>query len=73
MKALLLSESHNSLYFWPGVIVSAIAILFFGWAVLVSGQDWVGQAIWGTLAAVFAAVLLALAARDSRRTLRPAS
>jgi hypothetical protein len=70
MKKLHLSQSRNSLYFWPGAILSGIAILFFGWALLISSQDWVGQVIWGTLAGIIAVMSLAMAARDSRRTLR---
>ena len=61
MKTFRLNESQNSLYFWPGMTLSAIAIFFFGWAVVASSQDWLGQAIWGALAAVIALVCLAAA------------
>jgi hypothetical protein len=73
MRTLHLGGLHDSLYFWPGVILSAIAIFFLGWAVLISSQDWVGQAIWGALAAMIASACLVKAARESRRTLRPAA
>ena len=73
MNTFDLNESHNSLYFWPGVTLSAIAIVFFGWAVLISSQDWVGQAIWAALATVIASACLVKAARESRRTLRAAA
>jgi len=72
MNTFDLNESHNSLYFWPGVTLSAIAIVFFGWAVLLSDQNWLGQAIWGSLATLIAAVCLTIAARESRRTLHSA-
>jgi len=73
MRTLHLSGLRNSLYFWPGVTLSAIAIFFFGWAVLISSQDWVGQAIWAALATVIASACLVKAARESRRTLRAAA
>ena len=81
MQALHLTEFRKSLYFWPGVTLLAIALYFsvWGvlisdsvWGVLVSDRNWVGQAIWGTLAAVFALVFLAMAARESHRTRRSA-
>ena len=72
MQALHLTESRKSLYFWPGVTLSAIALFFFAWAVLISAQDWLGQAIWGTLAAALALLFLAMAARNSHRALRSA-
>jgi len=73
MKTLHLSESHKSLYFWPGVTLSVIAILFFVWGLMLFSENWMGQAIWGTLATVFAVVLLAMAVRDSRGTVRTAA
>jgi hypothetical protein len=73
MKAPHLSKSHHSPYFGPGLALAAVATFFFGWALLISSQDWMGQAIWGALAGVIAVVLLTLAARDSRRTLRSAA
>jgi FtsH-binding integral membrane protein len=72
MQALHLTESRKSLYFWPGATLLATALFFFVWGVLISGQNWLGQAIWGTLAAVFALVFLAMAVRESHRTLRSA-
>jgi drug/metabolite transporter (DMT)-like permease len=73
MRTPHLSKSPDSPYFWPGVGLSVIGILFFAWAVLISSQDWVGQAIWGALATVIAVVLLAAAGRHSRRALSPAA
>ena len=72
MQAPHLTESRKSLWFWPGVTLFATALFFFAWAVLISGQDWLGQAIWGTLAAVLALAFLAMTARDSHRALRSA-
>ena len=72
MQPLHLTESRKSLYFWPGVTLFAIALFFFAWAVLISAQDWLGQAIWGTLAAALGLAFLAMAARNSHRALRSA-
>jgi steroid 5-alpha reductase family enzyme len=65
---LHLSSVRNSLYFWPIAGVSAIAVFFFGWAVQISAQNWVGQAVWGGFAGIIALVLLTMAVRDARRT-----
>jgi hypothetical protein len=70
MRRLRVSHSHKSTYFWPGMILSAIAIFFFGWGILLFSENWMGQAIWGALATVIAVFLLAMAVRDSRRALR---
>jgi hypothetical protein len=64
---LHLSGVRNNFYFWPIAGVSAIAVFFFGWAVQISAQNWVGQAVWGGFAALIALVLLAMAVRDSHR------
>jgi FtsH-binding integral membrane protein len=68
MKTLDLSEVRHSLYFWPAVTLSGIAVFFFGWAALILEQNWVGQAIWGAVATVFAIVLLITAIRASHLT-----
>jgi len=68
MKTLDLSQVRHSLYFWPAVALSTLAVFFFGWAVLISNQDWAGQAMWGALATVFAMVLLVMAIRESHHT-----
>jgi hypothetical protein len=68
MKNLDLSEVRYSLYFWPAVTLSAIAVFFFGWAALISAENWVGQAIWGAAATLIAMVLLFTAIRASHRT-----
>ena len=68
MKALDLSQVRHSLAFWPAVGLSAIAAFFFGWAALISSQNWLGQAVWGVLATVIAMVLLVMALRESHRT-----
>src|SRR2546430_8305524 len=62
-----LSEVRDSLYFWPAVTLSGIAVFFFGWAALILEQNWIGQAIWGALAALTAMVLLITAIRASHR------
>jgi hypothetical protein len=63
-----LSEARDSFYFWPIVTLSAIAVFFFGWAVQISAENWVGQAVWGGLSTLIALVLVAMAVRDSHRT-----
>jgi FtsH-binding integral membrane protein len=68
MKALDLSQIHHSLYIWPAAILSAFAVFFFGWAALISNQNWAGQVMWGGLAAVIATVLLVMAIRESNRS-----
>jgi uncharacterized protein (DUF983 family) len=65
---LHLSEARDSLYFWPILTLSAIAVFFFGWAVQISAENWVGQAIWGALSTIIALVLLAMAVRAWHRT-----
>jgi len=67
MRRLHLSEFQKSVYFWPGMILSAIAIFLFAWGFLLFSEDWMGQAISGALATVIAVFLLAMAVRDSRR------
>jgi len=49
------------------MILSALAIFFFAWGILLFSEDWRGQAISGALATVIAVFLLAMAVRDSRR------
>jgi hypothetical protein len=39
MKTLDLSEVRHSLYFWPAVTLSGIAVFFFGWAALIFGTE----------------------------------
>jgi hypothetical protein len=68
MKRIHLNEVHSSLYFWPGVTLSAIAVFFSVWAVLISGGNWAGQAVWASLATVLAALLLTMAVRGSRHS-----
>ena len=68
MKSFDLSEVRHSLYFWPAVTLSGIAVFFFAWAGLILERDWLGQAIWGAVAALMAMVLLVTAMRASHRT-----
>jgi FtsH-binding integral membrane protein len=68
MKSFDLSEVRHSVYFWPAVSLSGIAVFFFGWATLILERDWLGQAIWGAAAALMAMVLLVTAIRASHRT-----
>jgi len=68
MKTLDLSEVRYSLYFWPAVALAGIAVFFFGWAALISTQNWVGQAIWGAAATLIAMTLLFTAIRASHHT-----
>jgi hypothetical protein len=63
-----LSDARDSLYFWPILTLSAIAVFFFGWAVQISAENWVGQVVWGGLSTLIALVLVAMAVRDSHRT-----
>jgi hypothetical protein len=67
MRNLNLSQVRHSLCFWPAVMLSAIAVFFFGWAVVISSQDWAGQVMWGAVASVGAILLLFSAIRESHR------
>jgi hypothetical protein len=67
MRNLNLSQVGHSLCFWPAVILSVIAVFFFGWAVVISSQDWAGQVMWGAVASVAAILLLFSAIRESHR------
>jgi hypothetical protein len=63
----MLGNAFKSLYFWPIVTLSAVAVFFFGWAVQISAQNWAGQAAWGTLATIIVVVMVVMAVRDSHR------
>ena len=67
MRSLNLSQVGNSLCFWPAVVLSATATFFFGWAVVISSQDWAGQVMWGGVATVGAILLLFSSIRESHR------
>jgi len=67
MRNLNLSQVGNSLCFWPAVVLSVIAVFFFGWAVVISSQDWAGQVMWGAVASVGAILLLYASIRESHR------
>lgn len=70
MQNLGLGELRSSFYFWPAVTMAVIGLFFFGWAVTISDRDWLGQGMWAVLFSLIALVLLASAARESRRMLR---
>lgn len=61
----MLGNAFESLYFWPIVTLSAVAVFFFGWAVQISAQNWAGQAVWGTLATIIVMVMVVVAVRDA--------
>jgi hypothetical protein len=65
---LHLTNVRHNFYFWPIVALSAVAVFFFGWAVQISAQNWMGQAVWGGFATIIAMVLLAMAVREAHAT-----
>jgi hypothetical protein len=67
VRNLNLSQVGQSLCFWPAVVLSVIAVFFFGWAVVISSQDWAGQVMWGAVASVGAILLLYASIRESHR------
>jgi hypothetical protein len=65
---LHLTNVRHNLFFWPIAAFSAIAVFFFGWAVQISAENWIGQAVWGGFATIIAMVLLAMAVREAHAT-----
>jgi hypothetical protein len=65
---LHLTNVRHNFYFWPIAALSAVAVFFFGWAVQISAQNWIGQGVWGGFATIIALVLLAMAVREAHAT-----